>query len=50
VSDGSGGREHEDLALIVGRGTQRNACQEGEWRAVLARPLEPEEQVQPQGT
>jgi hypothetical protein len=35
--------------LIVGRGTQRNACQEGQRRAVLARPPQPEEQVQPQG-
>jgi hypothetical protein len=33
----------------VCRGTQRDSCQEGEWRFVLARPVEPQELVQPQG-
>lgn len=33
----------------MGRGTQRNACQEGQRRAILARPPQPEERLQPQG-
>jgi hypothetical protein len=32
-----GEADFDDLGLIVGRGTQRNACQEGKRRAVLAR-------------
>jgi hypothetical protein len=32
-----GEADFKDLRLIVGRGTQRNACQEAVWRAVLAR-------------
>jgi hypothetical protein len=35
--------------ILVYRGTQRDSCQEGEWRLVLARPVEPQELVQPQG-
>jgi hypothetical protein len=49
VSDAVWRDDMGDLGLIVGRGTQRNACQEGERRAVLARPAQPEEHLQPQG-
>lgn len=39
----------EARGLTVTRGTQRYACQEGKWCALLARPSQPEEHLQPQG-